>query len=179
MAKKFLDLSGFKYFISKIIGKTSIAGIGDGTCTGAIHTLYDNLTPVVYNELQEKTFTTAEWTQGTGGSTWTCPEDGLYYVSCYFIGAIENESGNLTVYKHQLLVWDGMNNYILSEYGTASDPGWMGLMPIRLLSAIVYISKGQIVHANVHTSEAGRQVKTRMWIIRLRKGCNDIIKNNF
>lgn len=175
MAKKFLDLNGLKYFISKIIGKTSIAGIGDGTCTGAIRTLSDNLTPTIYNELQEKTFTTAEWTQGTGGSTWTCPEDGLYYVSCYFIG----NNSNLTIYKHQLLVWDGTNNYILSEYGTASDPGWMGLMPSRLLSAIVHIAKGQIVHVNVHTSEAGRQVSTRMWIVRLRKGYNDIIKNNF
>ena len=36
MANKFLDLNGFKHFINKIIGKTSIAGIGDGTCTGAI-----------------------------------------------------------------------------------------------------------------------------------------------
>ena len=42
MAKKFLDLNGFKYFISKIIGKTSIAGIGDGTCTGAIYWLFHN-----------------------------------------------------------------------------------------------------------------------------------------
>lgn len=175
MAKKFLDLNGFKYFISKIIGKTSIAGIGDGTCTGAIHTLNDNLTPVIYNELQGKIFTTAEWTQGTGGSTWTCPEDGLYYVSCYFIG----NNSNLAIYKHQLLVWDGTNNYILSEYGTDSDPGWKGLMPSRLLSAIVHIAKGQIVHVNVHTSEVGRQVNTRMWIVRLRKGYNDIIKNNF
>ena len=43
MAKKFLDLNGFKYFISKIIGKTSIAGIGDGTCTGAIYWLFHNM----------------------------------------------------------------------------------------------------------------------------------------
>lgn len=175
MAKKFLDLDGFKYFISKIIGKKSIAGIGDGTCTGAIRTLNDDLTPVIYNELQDKIFTTAEWTQGTGGSTWTCPEDGLYYVSCYFTG----NNSNLTTYKHQLLVWNGTNNYILSEYGTDSDPGWMGTMPSRLLSAIVPIAKGQIVHANVHTSEAGRQVNTRMWIVRLRKGYNDVIENNF
>ena len=152
---------------------------GGGTATSAIRTLNDNLTPVVYNELQEKTFTTAEWTQGTGGSTWTCPEDGLYYVSCYFIGAVENASGNLTIYKHQLLIWNGQNNYILSEYGTDVDPGWMGLMPTRLLSAIVPIAKGQVVHVNVHTSEAGRQVKTRMWIVRLRKGYNDVIQNQF
>ena len=39
MANKFLDLNGFKYFINKIIGKTSIAGIGDGTLTGAISDL--------------------------------------------------------------------------------------------------------------------------------------------
>lgn len=52
-------------------------------------------------------------------------------------------------------------------------------MPTRLLSAIVPIAKGQVVHVNVHTSEAGRQVKTRMWIVRLRKGYNDVIQNQF
>lgn len=36
MAKKFLDLNGFKYFISKIIGKTDISSIGEGTLTSAI-----------------------------------------------------------------------------------------------------------------------------------------------
>ena len=36
MAKKFLDLDGFKYFISKIIGKTDISSIGEGTLTSAI-----------------------------------------------------------------------------------------------------------------------------------------------
>lgn len=165
----------FKSFIDNHYGKVDISDIGGGTATSAIRTLNDNLTPVIYNELQEKTFTTAEWTQGTGGSTWTCPEDGLYYVSCYFIG----NNSNLTVYKHQLLIWDGTNNYILSEYGTDSDQGWKGLMPTILLSAIVPIAKGQIVHVNVHTSEVGRQVNTRMWIVRLRKGYNDVIRNNF
>lgn len=178
MANKFLDLNGFKYFISKIIGKTSIAGIGDGTCTGAVRILNDNLTPVVYQELQEKTFTTAEWTQGTGGSTWTCPEDGLYYVSCYFMG----HDSNLTMYKHQLVLNHGTNMEIkdtISEYGTASDPGWTGTMPDRLLSAIVPINKGDVVSVNVHTPEAGKQVNTRMWIVRLRKGYNDVIWNKF
>ena len=68
MANKFLDLNGFKYFISKIIGKTSIAGIGDGTCTGAVRILNDNLTPVVYQELQEKIA--------------KCNNDDLYYRIC-------------------------------------------------------------------------------------------------
>ena len=39
MARKFLDLDGLKHFISKIIGKTDISKIGDGTCTGAISAL--------------------------------------------------------------------------------------------------------------------------------------------
>lgn len=138
----------------------------------------DNLTPVVYQELQEKTFTTAEWTQGTGGSTWTCPEDGLYYVSCYFTG----KDSNLTMYKHQIVLNHGTNmeiKDIISEYGTASDPGWTGTMPDRLLSTIVPINKGDVVSVNVHTPEAGKQVNTRMWIIRLRKGYNDVIWNRF
>lgn len=138
----------------------------------------DNLTPVVYQELQEKTFTTAEWTQGTGGSSWTCPEDGLYYVTCYFIG----HDSDLTMYKHQLVLNHGTNMEIkdtISEYGTASDPGWTGTMPDRLLSAIVPINKGDVVSVNVHTPEAGKQVNTRMWIVRLRKGYNDVIWNRF
>lgn len=168
-----------KSFISNHYGKVDISDIGGGTATSAIRTLNDNLIPVVYDELQEKTFTTAEWAQGTGGSTWTCPEDGLYYVNCYFMGAVEDASGNLTIYKHQLLLWDGQNDYILSEYGTNNDSGWRNLMPTRLLSAIVPIIKGTIIHVNVHTSESGRQIKTKMWIVRLRKGYNDVIKNYF
>ena len=43
MAKKFLDLEGLKHFISKIIGKTDISKIGDGTCTGAISALNQSM----------------------------------------------------------------------------------------------------------------------------------------
>ena len=95
------------------------------------------------------------------------------------MGAIEDASGNLTIYKHQLLLWDGQNDYRLSEYGTDNDSGWRNLMPTILLSSIVPIAKGAIIHVNVHTSEAGRQIKTKMWIVRLRKGYNDVIKNHF
>lgn len=130
--------------------------------------------------MQEKTFTTAEWTQGTGGSSWTCPEDGLYYVACYFIGANEEESGKITIYKHQLLIGDGTSGgSILSEYGSDNDQGWRNRMTSRLLSALIPIAKGQVIYTNVHTNEAGKQVKTKMWIVRLRKGYNDVIWNKF
>ena len=43
MARKFLDLDGLKHFISKIIGKTDISKIGDGTCTGAISALNQSM----------------------------------------------------------------------------------------------------------------------------------------
>lgn len=43
MARKFLDLDGLKHFISKIIGKTDISKIGDGTCTGAINALNQSM----------------------------------------------------------------------------------------------------------------------------------------
>lgn len=39
---KFLDLTGFQYFVTKVIGKTSISGIGDGTLTGAVSTHTNN-----------------------------------------------------------------------------------------------------------------------------------------
>lgn len=40
---KFLSLNGLKYFINRIIGKTDITKIGDGTLTGAVKKLsYDN-----------------------------------------------------------------------------------------------------------------------------------------
>ena len=90
------------------------------------------------------------------------------------------KDSNLTMYKHQLLIRnEGTRGFILSEYGTDSDSGWSSLMPTRLLSAIVPIAKGQIVYTNVHTSEAGREVNTKMWIVRLRKGYNDVIWNKF
>lgn len=37
--KKFLDIEGVKYIISKVIGKTDISGIGDGTLKGAISSI--------------------------------------------------------------------------------------------------------------------------------------------
>ena len=37
--KKFLDLEGVKYIINKVIGKTDISGIGDGTLKGAISSI--------------------------------------------------------------------------------------------------------------------------------------------
>ena len=45
-AKKFLSLEGFRYFINKVIGKTDISGIGDGTATGAISELNDALSNI-------------------------------------------------------------------------------------------------------------------------------------
>lgn len=49
MAKKFLDLEGLKHFISRIIGKTDISKIGDGTCTGAISALNQSM-PLLYHK---------------------------------------------------------------------------------------------------------------------------------
>lgn len=43
--KKFLDINGFKHFIEKVIGKTDISEIGDGTVKGAIEDINSNLAP--------------------------------------------------------------------------------------------------------------------------------------
>lgn len=37
--KKFLSESGFKHFVEKVIGKTDISSIGDGTIKGAVSSL--------------------------------------------------------------------------------------------------------------------------------------------
>lgn len=37
--KKFLSESGFKHFIDKVIGRTDISSIGDGTLKGAVSSL--------------------------------------------------------------------------------------------------------------------------------------------
>lgn len=101
-------------------------------------------------------------------------------MSCYFVGANEEESGKITIYKHQLLIGNKIGEgSILSEYGSDSDSGWCNLMPSRLLSALIPIAKGQIIYTNVHTNEAGKQVNTRMWIVRLKKGYYDVIWNKF
>ena len=101
-------------------------------------------------------------------------------MSCYFVGANEEESGKITIYKHQLLIGNKIGEgSILSEYGTDNDSGWMNLMTSRLLSALIPIAKGQIIYTNVHTNEAGKQVNTRMWIVRLKKGYYDVIWNKF
>lgn len=41
--KKFLSESGFKHFVKKVIGKTDISSIGDGTIKDAISSLNFNL----------------------------------------------------------------------------------------------------------------------------------------
>lgn len=37
--KKFLSESGFKHFVEKVIGKTDISSVGDGTLKGAVSSL--------------------------------------------------------------------------------------------------------------------------------------------
>lgn len=44
----FLDLPGLKHFIDKIIGKTDISGIGDGTLRGAVAEVNNKITEVTY-----------------------------------------------------------------------------------------------------------------------------------
>ena len=41
--KKFLDINGFKHFVEKVIGKTDISTIGDGTVKGAIWDINQSL----------------------------------------------------------------------------------------------------------------------------------------
>ena len=41
--KKFLSESGFKHFVEKVIGKTDISSIGDGTIKDAVSSLNLNL----------------------------------------------------------------------------------------------------------------------------------------
>ncbi len=41
--KKFLDINGFKHFVEKVIGKTDISAIGDGTVKGAIEDINQSL----------------------------------------------------------------------------------------------------------------------------------------
>ncbi|MCI7492037.1 MAG: hypothetical protein MSA91_04500 [Lachnobacterium sp.] len=41
--KKFLDINGFKHFVEKVIGKTDISTIGDGTVKGAIGDINQSL----------------------------------------------------------------------------------------------------------------------------------------
>lgn len=47
--KKFLSESGFKHFVEKVIGKTDISSIGDGTIKGAVSSLNLKLGKV-YND---------------------------------------------------------------------------------------------------------------------------------
>lgn len=47
MANKFLSLNGLKYFVDKIIGKTDIAKVADGTLTGGLNYLVENTAKIV------------------------------------------------------------------------------------------------------------------------------------
>ena len=51
--KRFLDIEGVKYIISKVIGKTDISGIGDGTLKGAISSI-KSLVGEKINELSKE-----------------------------------------------------------------------------------------------------------------------------
>lgn len=44
--KKFLDINGFKHFVEKVIGKTDISTIGDGTVKGAIWDINQSLADI-------------------------------------------------------------------------------------------------------------------------------------
>lgn len=51
--KKFLSIDGFKYFVEKVIGKTDISSIGDGTLKGGLRELNESLG--IYKELSVTT----------------------------------------------------------------------------------------------------------------------------
>lgn len=50
--KKFLSESGFKHFVEKVIGKTDISSIGDGTIKDAVSSLNESLSDVNNNLTQ-------------------------------------------------------------------------------------------------------------------------------
>ena len=67
--KKFLSESGFKHFVEKVIGKTDISSVGDGTLKGAVSSLNLKLDSTNSNISKKQDASTAITTSNIGSQS--------------------------------------------------------------------------------------------------------------
>ena len=104
-------------------------------------------------------YTTASWSHGTGGYSWTVPKTGWYYLRSQFASG----SGKMTEWQFQVF----KNTNAIDIYGTVGS--WSGTMPIHNLNGIHLLEAGDIIHPYVHTSTEGVVVNTRLYYVLLQE----------
>lgn len=97
--KKFLSESGFKHFVEKVIGKTDISSVGDGTLKGAVSSLnikMDLVRSHVGMIVQSTTLDTEEKVIAIyGGTSWTKIE-GRFLLGASSSYAVNRTGGEAT-----------------------------------------------------------------------------------
>lgn len=107
-------------------------------------------------------YTTASWTQGSGGFQFSVPSSGWYYMSARFEGV----SGTASAIQFQLR----QNGDNIASNGIVTDTEsdiWRGTMPIENVTTIVYCNVGDVITPYIHTEIAGIIVRTYLAYVRM------------
>lgn len=113
-------------------------------------------------QTSSQNYTTASWTEGTGGFNFSVPSFGWYYISARFEGV----SGTASAIQFQLR----QNGDNIASNGIVTDTGsdiWRGTMPAENVTTIVYCNAGDVFTPYIHTEIAGIIVRTYLTYIRM------------
>ena len=138
MAKKFLDLEGFKHFISRSIGKTDISKIGDGTCTGAINAL---------NQSKVSTDILGDIKEVCNDIVTTSKNVALDPNSAYLFISWQNVNGNVNQPCMMLLLTCASTITQVTIYGTPLNI-WK-MLPTSGLTQGIYAKGGYYNHSKI------------------------------
>lgn len=138
MARKFLDLDGLKRFISKIIGKTDISKIGDGTCTGAISAL---------NQSKVGTDILGDIKEVCNDIVTTSKNVALDPNSAYLFISWQNVNGNVNQPCMMLLLTCASTITQVTIYGTPLNI-WK-MLPTSGLTQGIYAKDGYYNHTKI------------------------------
>lgn len=115
-------------------------------------------------------YITKTWGEGEGtvDGTWTCPEDGVYFVNYLFTQA---NNAELPSYSLQLYLFttDGQK-LMMTSSGALDGKDWGGGMSSKNLSVLIPIKKGEKIAPYIHTPSAGVQMNITLYWIRLIQG---------
>lgn len=151
------DNTLYKFTASKTAGAWNASVVEAVTITGELSELNSNLFDVNYISGVVQ-YTTASWTTGTGGFSYTIPKSGWYFLRSTFSGV----SGGMTSAQFQLKVGTGAVGYNSVYNSTSAGNAWEGSMPIIDCCAIIYCSKGSVITPYIHTATAGVIIGTKL-----------------
>lgn len=124
---------------------------------------YNDLNYYPSYKSKDVNYTTAEWSEGSGGFSYTIKDTGLYYVKATFYGV----SGTMTAYHFGLKCAQNGSTTIVASSGFGNTK-WSGTMPVEEIDTILPVEAGAKFYPYVHTPTVGVVVGTRFWWVKIK-----------